>query len=198
MRDVLPVLGRWYAARAPFGLATVVEVSRSAPRGPGAGCRRRWASGSSAGSPRASRSGCRSRRRTRSRAVRPTRAVPRTWRTRRTWRVHPAGGAPRPAAHRRAAGRRARRRGPRGRRRGGRAGRADTQAAANLEERCVSVARRGSRPVPPPIVGRRSVRAHLLAAPGPLPPKRSGPARRHTLTSAAAARGAPPRRAGRR
>ncbi|MFJ8897420.1 XdhC family protein [Streptomyces sp. NPDC102370] len=36
MRDVLPVLGRWYAAGAPFGLATVVEVSRSAPRDPGA------------------------------------------------------------------------------------------------------------------------------------------------------------------
>ncbi|MBT2869928.1 MULTISPECIES: XdhC family protein [Streptomyces] len=36
MRDVLPVLGRWYAAGAPFGLATVVGVSRSAPRDPGA------------------------------------------------------------------------------------------------------------------------------------------------------------------
>ncbi|EFL36786.1 xanthine dehydrogenase, partial [Streptomyces viridochromogenes DSM 40736] len=36
MRDILPVLGRWYAARHPFGLATVVEVSRSAPRDPGA------------------------------------------------------------------------------------------------------------------------------------------------------------------
>ncbi len=36
VRDVLPVLGRWYAAGAPFGLATVVEVSRSAPRDPGA------------------------------------------------------------------------------------------------------------------------------------------------------------------
>lgn len=36
MRDILPVLGRWYAARAPFGLATVVRVSRSAPRDPGA------------------------------------------------------------------------------------------------------------------------------------------------------------------
>ncbi|MEU6405070.1 XdhC/CoxI family protein [Streptomyces sp. NPDC046985] len=36
MRDILPALGRWYAARAPFGLATVVSVSRSAPRDPGA------------------------------------------------------------------------------------------------------------------------------------------------------------------
>ncbi|MGW0611542.1 XdhC family protein [Streptomyces sp. NPDC002788] len=36
MRDVLPVLGGWYAAGLPFGLATVVEVSRSAPRDPGA------------------------------------------------------------------------------------------------------------------------------------------------------------------
>ncbi|MFF8232058.1 XdhC family protein [Streptomyces caelestis] len=36
MRDILPVLGRWYAAGLPFGLATVVEVSRSAPRDPGA------------------------------------------------------------------------------------------------------------------------------------------------------------------
>ncbi|MFJ5997161.1 XdhC family protein [Streptomyces sp. NPDC092370] len=36
MRDVLPVLGRWYTAGAPFGLATVVQVSRSAPRDPGA------------------------------------------------------------------------------------------------------------------------------------------------------------------
>ncbi|MFC8144565.1 XdhC family protein [Streptomyces paradoxus] len=36
MRDVLPVLGRWYAAGVPFGLATVVGVSRSAPRDPGA------------------------------------------------------------------------------------------------------------------------------------------------------------------
>ncbi|MBX9361705.1 XdhC/CoxI family protein [Streptomyces sp. WAC04114] len=36
MRDVLPVLGRWYAAGVPFGLATVVQVSRSAPRDPGA------------------------------------------------------------------------------------------------------------------------------------------------------------------
>ncbi|MFC9680625.1 XdhC family protein [Streptomyces sp. NPDC056948] len=36
MRDILPALGRWYAARLPFGLATVVEVSRSAPRDPGA------------------------------------------------------------------------------------------------------------------------------------------------------------------
>ncbi|MFE9308829.1 XdhC family protein [Streptomyces sp. NPDC088353] len=36
MRDILPVLERWYAARVPFGLATVVTVSRSAPRDPGA------------------------------------------------------------------------------------------------------------------------------------------------------------------
>ncbi|WP_328675751.1 XdhC family protein [Streptomyces sp. NBC_00343] len=36
MRDLLPVLGGWYAAGAPFGLATVVAVSRSAPRDPGA------------------------------------------------------------------------------------------------------------------------------------------------------------------
>ncbi|GGV66074.1 MULTISPECIES: XdhC family protein [Streptomyces] len=36
MRDILPVLERWYAARVPFGLATVVSVSRSAPRDPGA------------------------------------------------------------------------------------------------------------------------------------------------------------------
>ncbi|MBZ3905679.1 XdhC family protein [Streptomyces griseiscabiei] len=36
MRDILPVLGEWYAAGSPFGLATVVAVSRSAPRGPGA------------------------------------------------------------------------------------------------------------------------------------------------------------------
>ncbi|WP_329334511.1 XdhC family protein [Streptomyces sp. NBC_01352] len=36
MRDILPALSGWYAARAPFGLATVVAVSRSAPRDPGA------------------------------------------------------------------------------------------------------------------------------------------------------------------
>ncbi|MGW3105470.1 XdhC family protein [Streptomyces sp. NPDC001100] len=36
MREILPELGRWYAAREPFGLATVVAVSRSAPRDPGA------------------------------------------------------------------------------------------------------------------------------------------------------------------
>ncbi|MFF6987622.1 XdhC family protein [Streptomyces sp. NPDC010273] len=36
MRDLLPVLSGWYAAHAPFGLATVVAVSRSAPRDPGA------------------------------------------------------------------------------------------------------------------------------------------------------------------
>jgi xanthine dehydrogenase accessory factor len=36
MREILPVLSGWYTARAPFGLATVVAVSRSAPRDPGA------------------------------------------------------------------------------------------------------------------------------------------------------------------
>ncbi|MFC4501467.1 MULTISPECIES: XdhC family protein [Streptomyces] len=36
MREILPVLSGWYAAGLPFGLATVVAVSRSAPRGPGA------------------------------------------------------------------------------------------------------------------------------------------------------------------
>ncbi|MFJ1967847.1 XdhC family protein [Streptomyces sp. NPDC087903] len=36
MRDILPVLSGWYAAGEPFGLATVVAVSRSAPRDPGA------------------------------------------------------------------------------------------------------------------------------------------------------------------
>ncbi|MFJ9817535.1 XdhC family protein [Streptomyces sp. NPDC101151] len=36
MREILPALNRWYAAHVPFGLATVVAVSRSAPRGPGA------------------------------------------------------------------------------------------------------------------------------------------------------------------
>ncbi|WP_129305172.1 XdhC/CoxI family protein [Streptomyces sp. L2] len=36
MREILAVLERWYAAGEPFGLATVVAVSRSAPRGPGA------------------------------------------------------------------------------------------------------------------------------------------------------------------
>jgi len=36
MREILPALAGWYAAREPFGLATVVAVSRSAPRGPGA------------------------------------------------------------------------------------------------------------------------------------------------------------------
>ncbi|MGW7370106.1 XdhC family protein [Streptomyces sp. NPDC054841] len=36
MREILPALNRWYAAGEPFGLATVVSVSRSAPRGPGA------------------------------------------------------------------------------------------------------------------------------------------------------------------
>ncbi|SME92950.1 XdhC/CoxI family protein [Streptomyces sp. Amel2xC10] len=36
MREILPVLAGWYAAGAPFGLATVVAVSRSAPREPGA------------------------------------------------------------------------------------------------------------------------------------------------------------------
>ncbi|MFJ5775467.1 XdhC family protein [Streptomyces sp. NPDC093094] len=36
MREILPVLDGWWQARIPFGLATVVAVSRSAPRGPGA------------------------------------------------------------------------------------------------------------------------------------------------------------------
>lgn len=36
MRDILPVLNRWYTAGVPFGLATVVSTSRSAPRDPGA------------------------------------------------------------------------------------------------------------------------------------------------------------------
>ncbi|MFC9289062.1 XdhC family protein [Streptomyces sp. NPDC057052] len=36
MREILPVLKNWYAAGEPFGLATVVAVSRSAPRDPGA------------------------------------------------------------------------------------------------------------------------------------------------------------------
>ncbi|MEU4492047.1 XdhC family protein [Streptomyces sp. NBC_00210] len=36
MREIFPVLSRWYASGTPFGLATVVAVSRSAPRGPGA------------------------------------------------------------------------------------------------------------------------------------------------------------------
>ena len=36
MREVLPALRRWYAAGAEFGLATVVGVTRSAPRAPGA------------------------------------------------------------------------------------------------------------------------------------------------------------------
>jgi len=36
VRDILPRLSEWYAARVPFGLATVVAVSRSAPRDPGA------------------------------------------------------------------------------------------------------------------------------------------------------------------
>ncbi|MBY8343567.1 XdhC family protein [Streptomyces sp. KC 17012] len=36
MREILPALSEWYAARSPFGLATVVAVSRSAPRDPGA------------------------------------------------------------------------------------------------------------------------------------------------------------------
>ncbi|MFD5074017.1 XdhC family protein [Streptomyces sp. NPDC058371] len=36
MREILPALSRWYARGAPFGLATVVAVSRSAPRDPGA------------------------------------------------------------------------------------------------------------------------------------------------------------------
>ncbi|MFJ8153822.1 XdhC family protein [Streptomyces sp. NPDC094468] len=36
MREILPALAGWHAAGLPFGLATVVAVSRSAPRGPGA------------------------------------------------------------------------------------------------------------------------------------------------------------------
>ncbi|WP_210587241.1 XdhC family protein [Streptomyces sp. GESEQ-35] len=36
MREILPALSRWYTAGEPFGLATVVAVSRSAPRDPGA------------------------------------------------------------------------------------------------------------------------------------------------------------------
>src|SRR5689334_11841069 len=36
MRDILPVLAGWYRAGVPFGLATVVSTSRSAPRDPGA------------------------------------------------------------------------------------------------------------------------------------------------------------------
>ncbi|MFI0538237.1 XdhC family protein [Streptomyces sp. WSLK1-3] len=36
MRDILPTLNRWYTAGLPFGLATVVSTSRSAPRDPGA------------------------------------------------------------------------------------------------------------------------------------------------------------------
>ncbi|MDH6213890.1 XdhC family protein [Streptomyces pseudovenezuelae] len=36
MRDILPRLSEWYDARVPFGLATVVAISRSAPRDPGA------------------------------------------------------------------------------------------------------------------------------------------------------------------
>ncbi|MFJ1807248.1 MULTISPECIES: XdhC family protein [unclassified Streptomyces] len=36
MREILPVLNGWYTAGVPFGLATVVAVSRSTPRDPGA------------------------------------------------------------------------------------------------------------------------------------------------------------------
>ncbi|MGP3923275.1 XdhC family protein [Streptomyces sp. 8N616] len=36
MREILPALRRWYESGTPFGLATVVAVTRSAPRGPGA------------------------------------------------------------------------------------------------------------------------------------------------------------------
>jgi xanthine dehydrogenase accessory factor len=36
VREILPALRQWYAAGVPFGLATVVAVSRSAPREPGA------------------------------------------------------------------------------------------------------------------------------------------------------------------
>ncbi|MFE1440423.1 XdhC family protein [Streptomyces sp. NPDC058739] len=36
MREILPALNGWWSAGSPFGLATVVAVSRSAPRDPGA------------------------------------------------------------------------------------------------------------------------------------------------------------------
>jgi len=36
MREILPALNAWYTAGSPFGLATVVAVSRSTPRDPGA------------------------------------------------------------------------------------------------------------------------------------------------------------------
>lgn len=36
MRDILDALATWYATRQPFGLATVVDTFRSAPRPPGA------------------------------------------------------------------------------------------------------------------------------------------------------------------
>ncbi|WP_042381825.1 XdhC family protein [Streptacidiphilus melanogenes] len=36
MREILPALRRWYGAGETFGLATVVGVTRSAPRAPGA------------------------------------------------------------------------------------------------------------------------------------------------------------------
>ncbi|MBQ0995617.1 XdhC/CoxI family protein [Streptomyces sp. RK62] len=36
MREILPVTAGWYTAGLPFGLATVVATSRSAPRDPGA------------------------------------------------------------------------------------------------------------------------------------------------------------------
>jgi xanthine dehydrogenase accessory factor len=36
VREILPALAGWWSAGTPFGLATVVAVSRSAPRGPGA------------------------------------------------------------------------------------------------------------------------------------------------------------------
>ncbi|WP_037603882.1 XdhC family protein [Streptacidiphilus rugosus] len=36
MRELLPALQRWYASGTEFGLATVVAVTRSAPRAPGA------------------------------------------------------------------------------------------------------------------------------------------------------------------
>ncbi|MFF2324506.1 MULTISPECIES: XdhC family protein [unclassified Streptomyces] len=35
MREILPALSRWYSAGEPFGLATVVAISGSAPCGPG-------------------------------------------------------------------------------------------------------------------------------------------------------------------
>ena len=36
MRDVLDEIRQWYAGGEPFALATVVNISKSAPRQPGA------------------------------------------------------------------------------------------------------------------------------------------------------------------